>query len=84
MGKIWTDSRRHLVISYTRYTTRFSLRSNLVAPLEIKQRLRGHVQCTLMCKSCNIEVSLRIGVYVRGIDKVVNEALILQRLELGA
>ena len=37
-----------------------------------------------MCKSGNIEVSLRIGVYDRGIDKVVNEALILQRLELGA
>ena len=35
MGKIWTNSRRHLVILYTRYTTQFSLRSNLVAPLEI-------------------------------------------------
>ena len=34
-GKTWTNSRRHLVILYTRYTTRFSLRSNLVAPLEI-------------------------------------------------
>ena len=27
-------AKRHLVILYTRYTTRFSLRSNLVAPLE--------------------------------------------------
>ena len=36
MGKIWTNSRRHLVILYTRYTTRKNFQQYLL-PEEISK-----------------------------------------------